>query len=747
LSHIPAAVLFSALYFFPTPAQAQDEVERARALIREQKAAEAVELLKPVTGPESKDSDAFLVLGSALRRLRRYSEALAACRRAEELAPGSIDAVVAQAELHARLRQFPAAEAKYRKLLETNPRAVDAHVGLAWVLSLNRKLDDALAAVRKALEIDPANVDARIRLGWIHLWRHERDEAHKVFEAVVRERAGDVEAGLGLAAVDAAQGRLAAAGNLLEALARLHPNNSDVLMALARNRAQRGMTDEAAETAARIAGMQADHVEALQLMGELAIRDGRFLEAEAHYRKALEAEPEDVASRTGVATALRRQGRREEAKHVYRGVLASDPDHANARIGLGWEFTWEGDYDAASREFERVIARDPHDTDALAGLARVRHLQGRWSESQELYDRALAADPWDESVLDGHRNIRRLRESRVRLGFVHAEEFERDQVNEIDTIRLVTDALSASWRKNLSAWTSIEVEGRTAFLREINRVSDNDNYNIRHVSLHVGARHQATDHWTLGAKLGAGRFDDAGSGGDWTFDSAETFVEGAAWAAGEWDGHAVALSWSRAPLVIKAFPSSELDVLSIGTTAVRYETPWMKDGITPAWHGNRVIAEMAWSAYSDDNWKAAFDATLQHTWVYDGGWRVGPLVRLRASLFDEDVAFYYAYDRQVRLTIGAIVEYEPPGAWSWSARYQATSTETDERVNPGSHLFDPTRPIDLTEKTVSVDGHAIDARAAWEPGESSRLGIEGAYSWDNDHYVTWALGLFVELGF
>ena len=725
----------------------QDEIGRARELIDQRKAAEAIEILKPLTTPESTNAAAFAALGAALKQLRRFGEALTAYRRAEELKPGFAEAIEGQADLHGRLRQFPDAEEKYRRIIEKNPSAIEARVGLAWVLSLQRKLDEALAEIEKALALDPRHIDSRLRHGWIRLWRHERDEAQKAFEGILADKPGHVEAALGLADVESAQGRTYTAAAILETLARLHPENVDVLMSLARIRARRGQPFLALQAVKRVRELQGDHVEALQLLGELAIRDGRFADGEKFYREALAIEPEDVGARTGLATALRRQGRREDAKEVYRAVLNKDPEHANGRIGLGWEYTWEGDYDSASKEFERVISRDPVNTDALAGLARVRHLEGKWSEAQDLYEQALKADPWDDAALDGHAQVRRARESRVRLSFLHAEEFERDQALELDTINLVTDVLTATWRKQLSPQTAIDVEARMTLTTEINRVSDTDNYDIRHMALLVGARHQVADHWTIAGRLGAGQFDDAGSGGTWSFDSSETFVEGSAWATGEWGGHAVTLSWARMPLVIKAFPTNELDIVAISNFTLRYDSPWWKDGLTPDWHENLVTAEVAFGDYSDDNSKWSVDSTFRHRWVYDNGWKVGPLVRFRYGDFDEDVAFYYSYDRQVRLTAGAQVEYEAPGPWSFSARYQGTHTTTKELVNPGSHLFDPTQPISTEAKTVVTDGSAIDARVVWTPTDSVKAGADGGYTWDNDHYITWFLGFFVEMGF
>jgi tetratricopeptide (TPR) repeat protein len=737
------AIAIAALLVLPP----QDELDRARRLIDERKAAEAVEILRPLTAPDSKNGPAFLALGDALRQLRKFGEALAAYRRAEELNPDSTPAAAGQAMMHARLRQFPDSEAKYRRVLEKDPASVEARVGLAWVLSLQRKLDEALAEVEKALALKPDHTDARIRLGWIRLWRHERDAAVAAFEQVLSKHPGDVEAALGLAAAELAQGRSYKAGELLEALGRLHPENVDVLMALARAQARRGMTYSSGQTAKRVVELERNHVEALLLQGELAIRDGRFTEGEAFYRRALELEPEDIGARTGIATALRRQGRREEAKAVYRSVLEKDPDHANARIGLGWELTWEGDYEAASAEFDRVLARDPKNTDALAGLARVRHLQGRWSESQELYERALATDPWDDAALEGHAVVRRARESRVRLSFLHAEEFERDQELELDTLQLVTNVLTATWRKRLSPDTAIDVEARLALTREFNRVTSDDNYDINHLALLVGARHRLADHWTVAGKIGFGEFENHDSRGTWRFPSGESFVEGSTSVSYDWSDHALSLSWSRSPLVIKDFPSTDLDVLSLSGFALHYESAWWKDGLTPEWHENQVEATLGRTSYSDDNSKIGLDATFRHRWLYDSGWRLGPLVRFRYADFDEDVAFYYSFDRQTRLTAGLQVEYEPPGAWSFFARYQGTHTVTKERVNPGSHLFDPTLPIDTREATVTVDGSAIDARVTWLASDSLKAGADGVYSWDNDHYITWAIGLYVEVGF
>jgi tetratricopeptide (TPR) repeat protein len=741
--NFPSAGLILIL-LFPS---AQDEVDRARRLIQDGKAAEAVDVLRPVTTPESKDGAAFLALADALRALRRYGEALAAYTRAGELLPKALEPVAGQAAMRSRLRQFPAAEERYRKVIAADPANLEARVGLAWILSLQRKLDDALKEIEAVLAIKPDHSDARIRLGWIRLWRHERAEAVKVFEAMIADHPGNVEAGLGLAAAELASGRVYVASGLVEALARLHPANADVLMAAARLRARRGRFEDARRAAQSAGELERDHLEALILLGEIAVREERFVEAEETYRRALVLEPEDVGARTGLATALRRQGRRDEARAVYRIVLEKDPDHVNARIGLGWEFVWEGAYGPAAAEFEQVLRRDPRHTDALAGLARVRHLQGRWSESQDLYERAIEIDPWDDAVLEGHTQIRRARESRARTAYVHAEEFERDQALELDTIRLSNDVFTQTWKKRLSSETAIDVELRMTLTREHNEVSDSDNYEIRHLAAIIGAHHRVADHWTIGGRLGAGRFDDRGSGGTWSFQSRETFLEGSAWAAGEWDGHSVSFSWSRSPLVIKEFPTTELDVLTLAGFSVRYESPWLKDGLTPEWHENRVEATLSRVAYSDDNTRWGVDATLRHRWLYDSGWRVGPLARFRHTTFDEDVPFYYAYDRQVRLTIGAQVEYEPPGAWSFHARYQATHTDTKERVNPGSHLFDPTQPIDLTSKTVTTDGHSLDAKATWRASETLTAGIDGVYTWDNDRYITWAIGVFLEVGF
>lgn len=725
----------------------QDDVDRARRLIDERKAAEALEILRPLTAPDSKNAPAFLALGEALRQLRKFGEALAAYRRAEELNPDSTPAAAGQAMMHARLRQFPDSEAKYRRVLEKDPASLEARVGLAWVLSLQRKLDDALAEVQKALATAPDHADSLVRLGWIRLWRHERDPAAAAFERVLARRPGDVEAALGLAAVELARGRTYKAGELLEALARLHPDNVDVLMALARVQARRGMTHSSSQTAKRVVELERNHVEALLLQGELAIRDGRFTDGEAFYRRAMALEPEDMGARTGLATALRRQGRREEAKAVYRSVLEKDPDHVNARIGLGWEMTWEGEYEAGASEFDRVLARDPRNTDALAGLARVRHLQGRWSESQELYERALATDPWDDASLEGHAMVRRARESRVRLSFLHAEEFERDQQVELDTLQLVTNVLTATWRKRLSPETAFDVEARWALTREHNRVSSDDNYDIDHLALIAGARHRLADHWTIAGRVGFGEFENHDSRGTWRFPSDETFVEATASVSYDWSDHALSLAWSRSPLVIKDFPSFDLDVLTLSGAVLRYESAWWKDGLTPEWHENQVEATVGTTSYSDDNSRFGFDATFRHRWHYDSGWRMGPLLRLRYAGFDDDVAFYYSFDRQTRLTAGLQVEYERPGAWSLAARYQATHTVTEERVNPGSHLFDPTLPIDTREATVTVDGHAIDARVTWIGSDSLKAGADGVYSWDNDHYITWAVGLYVEVGF
>ncbi|HTF56686.1 MAG TPA: tetratricopeptide repeat protein [Planctomycetota bacterium] len=742
-----AAIVFALALPAAARQAPQEDLKCARALIDEKKPAEALEILRPLSLAPTADAETFTALGDALRMLRKYDDALKAYRRVEELKPDDTSVVRLQAMLHARLRQFPASEERYRRLLARNPSDLEARVGLAWVLSLQRKMDEALAEVAKALDAKPDLVDARIRLGWIRLWRHERREADEAFTRVLADHPGDVEAALGLAAVDLAQGRVATAEGHMMALARLHPKNVDVITALARIQMQRGHSKDAEATARHVVELQEDSIEALMLLGELAIRAGRFSEGERFYRQALALEPEDVAARTGLATALRRQGKREEAKEAYRSVLERDAEHANARIGLGWEFAWEGDYPAASAEFERILARDARNVDALAGLARVRFWQGRWAESEDLYERAVTADPWDDAARQGYDQALRAHESRAVFSFRHAEEFERDPESGRDALQLVTNIFSTAWRKRLSPETSFDIESRVTFLREYNRILRDDNFQVDHVGLFAGARHRLADHWTVSGRLGLGEFTNHDSRGLWRLPSNDVFFEAGASVAGEWSDHVVSLSWARSPLVIKDFPTTDLDVLALDEVSLNYLSPWWKDGITPDWHENQVEVTMPYTRYSDGNSKFGLDAILRHRWAYDNGWKIGPLVRVRYASFEEDVPFYYSFDSQLRLTIGAQVEYEEPGAWSFLGRYQATESRSDERVNPGSQLFNPAAPIVQRSTTVNIDGHLLEARVFRFVGDSMKAGIDASYSRDNTHYVTWGAGVFVEIRF
>src|SRR5882672_5236023 len=81
---------------------AQDELDRARRLIQERKAAEALEILRPLSAKEPPDPAVSMALGDAFRQLRKYGDALAAYRRVEELRPDFPEAAAAQAAMHSR---------------------------------------------------------------------------------------------------------------------------------------------------------------------------------------------------------------------------------------------------------------------------------------------------------------------------------------------------------------------------------------------------------------------------------------------------------------------------------------------------------------------------------------------------------------------------------------------------------------------------------------------------------------------
>jgi tetratricopeptide (TPR) repeat protein len=156
------------------PADPRVRLERGRLRMQAGRVADAIEDLRAAIAadPASKNVDARVDLGLALRRLGKNQEAMAELTKAVEIQPEAHHAFVARARTHLSLGQ----------------------------------MDEALLDATEAIDLAPANPDPFTARGEIELAVHRSADAVKDFETAITRNAEHWPANIGLARALAAEG-------------------------------------------------------------------------------------------------------------------------------------------------------------------------------------------------------------------------------------------------------------------------------------------------------------------------------------------------------------------------------------------------------------------------------------------------------------------------------------------------------------------------------------------------------------
>jgi len=119
--------------------------------------------------------------------------AAAAARRALELDPDLVDALVALAYVEQREWRWAAAEAGYRRAIRLNPSSVEAHGALADLSACLGRFDEAVALARRARILDPLALRSALTLGMVLYFARRHDEATREIRAMTPLHEDDPE--------------------------------------------------------------------------------------------------------------------------------------------------------------------------------------------------------------------------------------------------------------------------------------------------------------------------------------------------------------------------------------------------------------------------------------------------------------------------------------------------------------------------------------------------------------------------
>lgn len=410
-------------------------------------AAKAIEAV-PVDSRTAKMENA---LGAAYDQLKRPKDAIAAYRRAAELAPE--DPQTLDALGHALLddNQLDEALAAYRNLLKADPENAETLVHIGEIERRQGKYEDALATIQSALKIDPENLEAGYNAGLLLDVLGRFDEAAAIDQKMVDltshangaytdeeknnrgiflERLGSVyqEQNKISQAIAAFQkmidmgGDSALRGYQLETDAyrgaeeygkavetarqavAAFPKNLDLELMLAGELGDLGKSDDGLAMARALLTNKSGDRAVWLTMAQIDIRVHRWKDAEEALDKAepMSAKQDDRINLLFLRGELaERQKHDGPAERCFRQVLELDPDNALTLNYLGYMFADKGTrLPEALEMIRKAVHEEPMNGAYLDSLGWVYFKMGAYDLAEQYLTQAIARDQTDPTVHD-----------------------------------------------------------------------------------------------------------------------------------------------------------------------------------------------------------------------------------------------------------------------------------------------------------------------------------------------------------
>jgi tetratricopeptide (TPR) repeat protein len=359
---------------------------------------------------------AYHQLASSHFLQEQYEEAEAACRKALELRPDFIDALMTLGHtLSIRRRYDEAREAflaylrarrAYREEEETAGFILlnlatqhQAHYGLGLIEEALGHYDVALEWYGKVAEAREDYLETHLRTGQIAYRLGRLDVAERALKAELKCRPDSFWGHYCLGDVAARRESWSGAYDHYAAAYRLKPDHPHLALNLSTLALRLGRGAEAAVWLEHVPAdlHQAQHVK--RTRAEVAMVTGDFRAATARYAEYLEADPDDAAAWLELGNAHFKCEERRRAEVCYRRALAADPTLSAARRNLALVAVAEKRYAAARAELEAYLPPDTRDSEAAVMLADLLAASGEHERALGWFERYLSLRPDDHTAL------------------------------------------------------------------------------------------------------------------------------------------------------------------------------------------------------------------------------------------------------------------------------------------------------------------------------------------------------------
>ena len=296
--------------------------------------------------------------GNAARERGQIPAALAAYRRARDLAPGRYEIRILLADTLRRAYHAEEAAAEYHAAAALDASRPEAYAGQALLLRAAYDYDAAVALLEGALGKvgAPARPDLLLTLAETRRRQGRPEIAEGLFGEVLAARPGDAPALAGRARVAEDRGDLAGAIAFWDRYLAIKPDEEAGALRRQELRELKAAIAALRETAARAPGAAI-----FSELGRLLAVAGDAPAAAGACRRALKIDPESREARRLLALVLRDAGDRRGAAAQFRRSLERDPADGTARYNLVALAREAGDPRAEESAWTTLLAARPDD--------------------------------------------------------------------------------------------------------------------------------------------------------------------------------------------------------------------------------------------------------------------------------------------------------------------------------------------------------------------------------------------------
>jgi protein O-GlcNAc transferase len=376
-----------------TVSETSSTLARALELHRVGNLAEAERMYRGLLATDSRQADAWHLLGLIQHQRGEHSAAVEHIERAIALHPASSTFHANLATVWSMTGQFDRVAACLEEALRLTPQNADLHVQLARAYQAQGKFTYAVARYRESLRLRPDQTEVHNHLGHLLTKLGQVDEAVVHFRRLVEllPQQGDAFLNLGIALEQ--QKRVEEALAAYQQGARLAPDEPALHNNLGNLLRQLGRLDEAIAAYQQAVRLRPLHAEMLKNLGK-ALRESQRLNESLHFwHQALMLRPSDDEAYLGMGGVLSDQGRHGDAAHLYREALRFRPNSPQAHDSLAMSLMLQGRIQEAVRTWREGIRLHPDNADLHAhlgiALTRLRQL----SQAAASLHRAVELDP------------------------------------------------------------------------------------------------------------------------------------------------------------------------------------------------------------------------------------------------------------------------------------------------------------------------------------------------------------------